>query len=257
MSDEQRPAKKVVKRVVKKAPADPAKPTMRYGRPVAPPTAKVAAKPAKTAVKERPTDRDDSGSRPRPGLPRPSLKKPTLPQVDLSGSLGSTRERMSGLGQGAVSVWRRIIAAITDAFWWVVDTVRSWRLPQIDAVPASLTTGVVVGLIAVGLGVGALELFSWLRGVASGGGTWGSLTFVFVGFIAFAIGERLLAGFGVPSPRLTSLLGVIITVVVMLGVYLEESDSAMAFLLVPTIAATAYTVGHWLMAAAEVDDSAA
>lgn len=288
MADEERPAKPVVKRVVRKktaTSAEPptAEPTIRYGRPVnRAPAAKVASKPApKQKPEPRPSassisdtvvidhdneettevvlpDLDDVGSEhsapaakskkrvslPRPSLPRPSLSKPSL-------KLPNPKERASSIGSGFVAVFRKIIAVVSDAFWYVIDTVRMWRLPRIDPVPASLITGVVVGLLAVGLGVGALHLFTWLRGVASGGGTWGSLTFVVVGFIAFLVGELLLQGFGVQSPRLTSFLGVAITIVLMLAVFLEESDTRMAFLVVPAVAASAYTFGHWLMAAAE------
>lgn len=286
MADEQRPAKPVVKRVVKKATAAPrsetAKPKVRYGRPVdrtPAPVAKAAPKPPKRTVTdtvvidqdvetttEIALDADPVESAPqakkpkrganlrRPSLPKPALPKPSLPKPSLK--IGNPKERVGSIGSGFVAVFRKIIAVITDAFWYVVDTVRMWRLPRIDAVPASLITGVVVGLLAVGLGVGALHLFTWLRGVASGGGTWGSLTFVVVGFVAFLVGELLLQGFGVANPRLTSFLGVAITVVLILAVFLEESDTRMAFLVVPAVAATAYTIGHWLMAAAEAGAAA-
>ena len=290
MADEQRPAKPVVKRVVKKPTAAPrsetAKPKVRYGRPVdrtPAPVAKAAPKTPKApkspkapkravtdtvvidqdveTTTEIALDADPAESAPQAKMPkrganlrRPSLPKPALPKPSLK--IGNPKERVGSIGSGFVAVFRKIIAVITDAFWYVVDTVRMWRLPRIDAVPASLITGVVVGLLAVGLGVGALHLFTWLRGVASGGGTWGSLTFVVVGFVAFLVGELLLQGFGVANPRLTSFLGVAITVVLILAVFLEESDTRMAFLVVPAVAATAYTIGHWLMAAAEAGAAA-
>lgn len=258
MADEQPPAKQVVKRVVKKKAAttptrptqrDTAAPTVRYGRKVTPSIDEPAVK--KPAVRTRITkprtkSGADASAEEKPArkiaLPRPAIRRP---------SASGVKERLGSVGGGFVAAFRRIIAAVSDAFWFVVDTVRSWRLPRLDAVPASLITGVVVGLLSVVLGLGALELFSWLRGVASGGGTWGSLTFVVVAFIAFVAGELLLSGFGVANPRLTSFLGVALTIVVILGLFLEESDTRMAVVIVPAIAATAFTIGHWLMAAAE------
>lgn len=256
MADEQPPAKQVVKRVVKKKAAttptrptqrDTAAPTVRYGRQVTPSADEPAVKKPSVRTKiKRPKSPPDGSVADKPArkiaLPRPAIRKPSVPKV---------KEKAGSVGEGFVNAFRRIIAAISDAFWFVVDTVRSWRLPRLDAVPASLATGVVVGLLSVVLGLGALELFSWLRGVASGGGTWGSLTFVVVAFIAFVAGELLLSGFGVANPRLTSFLGVALTIVVILGLFLEESDTRMAVVIVPAIAATAFTIGHWLMAAAE------
>lgn len=272
MADEPSP-KKVVKRVVKKAPAEP---TIRYGRPAAKPKApKVATRPSSTTARPRtaPTEGPEiegsdtellideptveapaeaAPTSPAPGKPTPpSRRAPSLPKVDVSAGLGAARDRMSGAGSGLVRAWRRVIAWVAGAFWWVIDGVRDWWLPALRPIPASLATGLVTGAVAVGLGFGTLQVFEWLRGVAGGGGTWGSLTFVVVAFIAFALGEWLLGGFKVPSPRLTSILGVIITTVAMLGLFLEQADSQWALLVVPLTASVAFAVAHWLMAAAE------
>jgi len=263
MADEQPPAKQVVKRVVKKKAAttptrptqrDSDEPTIRYGRKVAQTTDEpTVAKPSirTKAKKSKAPSETPATAKPerKIALPRPAIRKPSVPKITIRTS--GVKDKAGSVGDGFVAGFRRIIAAVTDAFWFVVDTVRSWRLPRLDPVPASLITGVIVGLTSVVLGLGALHLFSWLRGVASGGGTWGSLTFVVVAFIAFMAGELLLSGFGVANPRLTSFLGVALTIVVILGLFLEESDTRMAILIVPAIAATAFTIGHWLMAAAE------
>ncbi len=253
-------AKRVVKRVVKRVETsssptkDPA-PTVRYGRPVAP-----AARAETPARRRRPAPVADqpapSGVPDEPGTvlaepiaaPRRSpVRRPSVPRVDL----GSARQRLGSAGTGVAGAGQRAGTAVANAFWWVVDGVRGWRLPRLDAVPAALLTGAFTGLVSVLLGLGALQVFSWLRGVASGGGTWGSLTFVVVAFVAFVLGELLLSAFGTPSPRLTSFLGVVVTIVVILGVYLDEADTRLALLLVPAIAATSFTIAHWLMAAAE------
>ena len=263
MADEQPPPRQVVKRVVKKTVTRPTTrtgvpgPAIRYGRPVVSEEttdettrtsvrtrAKLTAKVAKQSRAAEPRTDDPAPTR-RITLPRPSVRRPSAPSLsDVKQSAGIASQRL-------VSAFRRLIALVTDAFWFVIDTVRSWRLPHIDAVPAALATGVIVGLLSVALGRGALEMFEWLRGVASGGGTWGSLTFVVVAFIAFVVGELLLTGFGVANPRLTSFLGVALTIVLILAVFLEESDTRMAVIVIPAVAATAFTIGHWLMAAAE------
>jgi|GEM_PF-5699618 len=252
MADEQTP-KRVVKRVVKKPASSSSapQPTVRYGRPVVPPRTTPAAKPtvARAAKKKRPgkpappVDTD-------PGTTLLDEQPVAQPRVEKP-ARRAARERLGDAGAGIAGGFGRVRDAVAAAFWWIVDGVRSWRLPRWDAVPASLATGVITGLVSVLLGLGALQLFTWLRGVASGGGTWGSLTFVVVGFMAFVVGELLLSGFRVPSPRLTSFLGVVITIVAILGLFLDESDTRMALLVVPAVAATAFTLAHWLMSAAE------
>lgn len=242
MAEDKPASKPVVRRVVKKATASPT-PTVRYGRPVAPKGSPTPRVDAPRPVRE---PRDVSADviteeRPDPVVQKAPRRRPSLPRMP-----GVAKVRKPAVGAG----FRRAGLAISDTFWNGVDAVRSWRLPHLAGVPASLSTGVIVGLVSVGLGVGALQLFSWLRGVASGGGTWGSLTFVVVAFIAFVIGELLLTGFGTPSPRLTSFLGVVLTIVVMLVVYIDQSDTRWALLIIPSVAATSFTVAHWLMVAA-------
>jgi len=254
MADEQTP-KRVVKRVVKKPSASPSapRPTVRYGRPVAPSQPSPDAKPAvaRTPRKKRPKSKSAAPVAADSQGATLVDEQPAAPSQVQKPARRPTRERLGSAGSGIAGGFGRLRDAVTGAFWWAADGVRGWRLPRWDAVPAALATGVVTGLVSVLLGLGALQLFTWLRGVASGGGTWGSLTFVVVGFMAFVVGELLLSGFGVASPRLTSFLGVVITIVAILGLFLDESDTRMALLVVPAVAATAFTLAHWLMSAAE------
>lgn len=238
MADEQRPAKKVVKRVVKKtvarAPSTPPVPKpIRYGRPApttAKPQAKAAAKPTARAMPAR--TRGDVGAK-----------------VGAAGKVISSRgsRAASGVAGAAGSASRATGTFLANRF----RAVRAWRIPHLPATPASIITGLVVGLVTVGLGLVALAIFSEVRGVASGGGRWGSLTFVVVAFIGFVSGELLLSAFGSNQARLTSFLGIVLGIVAILGLFLGLADTGWALLIVPVLGAMTYAAAHWLLDLAE------
>lgn len=253
MVDEQEPAKRVVKRVVKKtvvrpaAPSEP-QPQVRYGRPVATatkPQAKAQSKPQKVGARA-----------PAPGAPSSrSGSRPQRPRRDLAigAKVGAAGER------------------VRDAWWAVADrtgdtartsghavaergrAVAAWRLPHINLYLASVITGAVVGLVAVVLGAVALRIFEAVRGVSSGGGFWGGLAFVVVAIVSVYLGQALLRGFGSAAARLTSFLAVVLTIVAMLGLFLDIVDRqpATALLIVPVLGAAACTLAHWLIDLAE------
>ncbi len=238
MADDKGPAKKVVKRVIKKPVATPvskeAAPQVRYGRQVTTttaPKAKVAAPATKTA------------------------KKPPRPKVAVGTRLKSTRKavtsRSSSAASGVTSAVKsgttRVGEAVSDRYF----ALRTWRMPHWDPMAASIFTGAVVGLIAVAFGLLSKILFNELRGVSSGGGRWGSLTFVVVAFVAFVLGELLLTGFGVAQARLTSFLGVVLTIVAMLGLFLGLADTAWGLVIVPAVAVVSYMLARWLLDLAE------
>lgn len=244
MVDEQPPAKKVVKRVVKKTVVRPAPSAekIRYGRPVAPqaPRAKAASRPIARASTK--TGSTKTGAPPRP-------------RVDVGAKVGAVGRAVTSRGAGvasgitgsARSGGRATGAFVSDR----LHAVRAWRIPHLDLRVAAVITGLLVGLVSVGLAAGALALFSEVRGVSSGGGRWGSLTFVVIAFIAFVAGELLLAAFGSNQARLTSFLGVVLTIVLILGVFLDLADSSWALVLVPVLGAVAYLGAHWLLVLAE------
>lgn len=228
MADEKRPAKKVVKRVVKKtvvrpSSSEPSAKPFRYGRPVSTQTAK--AKPA---------------ARPKPA---------SSARIGAAGkaiSSGGSRAA-SGVGGAARSASRATGSFVAGRF----RALRDWRIPHLHPRVGAGITGLIVGLVAVGLGLAALAVFSEVRGVASGGGRWGSLTFVVVTFVAFVLGELLLSAFGSTQARLTSFLGVVLTIIAILGLFLELADSIWALILVPALGAVAYVVANWLLDLAE------
>ncbi len=243
MADEQRPAKKVVKRVVKKTAAPPvgasaSEPRVRYGRPVTGATARPKAKAATLS----------------PATAKPP-RRPPRPKFELGGKVKRAQEAISTRGSSAVTG----IADVTGSVARDVGSriarggraVRDWRVPYWDPLPASIFTGAVAGLVAVGLGVAALSMFTHLRGVSSGGGTWGSLTFVVVTFIAFVVGELLLAAFGSAQARLTSFLGVVLSITAILGLFIGLADSRWALFLVPVLSAITYAISYALLNIAE------
>ncbi|WP_250184135.1 hypothetical protein [Aeromicrobium fastidiosum] len=130
-------------------------------------------------------------------------------------------------------------------------TVAAWRLPHLNPYLASVVTGAVVGLLAALLGAAALSLFSAVRGVSSGGGLWGGLAFAAVAVVCAVAGEALLRGFGTQAARLTSVLAVILTIIAMLGLFLDLVDGTLGLVLLPLIGVTAYALAHWLVDLAE------
>lgn len=245
MVDEQQPPRKVVKRVVKKTVARPASsappaPTVRYGRPVSSsssrPQAKVASRPATKA-------------------PGTTTTRPARPRVEVGAKVGKAGRALSTRGSSVASgVGSRVGSAGRATGTFTADRFRAviaWRIPHIDLRIGSIITGVLVGLVSVGLGLAALAIFSDVRGVSSGGGRWGSLTFVVVAFIAFILGDLLLSAFGSTQAGLTSFLGVVLTIVAILGLFLEVADTGWALVLIPALGAVTYLAAHWLLALAE------
>lgn len=238
MVDEQQPAKKVVKRVVKKtvvrpvAPPAAAKP-VRYGRPVSTTSTKPQAKVAS-----------------RPGS-KPAGATRTRPRVNVSKAGKALTSRGAGVASGFAgatgSAARATGTFLADRF----HALMAWRVPHIDPRLASVVTGLVVGLLSVGLGLVALEIFNDVRGVASGGKQWGSLTFVVVTFVAIIIGDLLLTAFGTARAGIISFLGVVLAIVAILGIFLDMADDNRALVLVPVLGALTYLVSHWLITVAE------
>ncbi len=239
--DKKGPAKKVVKRVIKKPVATPqskdAAPQVRYGRQVtttASPKAKAAAPSAKKSAR--------TARSPRPKVAVGAKVKSAQKAVTSRGSSAAT-----GVAGAVRSTSTRVGEVIGDRFF----ALRTWRMPHWDPMAASIFTGAVVGLIGVGLGLLSKLIFNELRGVSSGGGSWGSLTFVVVAFVAFVLGELLLTGFGVAQARLTSFLGVVLTIVAMLGLFLGLADTIWGLVIVPVVAVVSYMLARWLLDLAE------
>ncbi len=260
MVDEQGqdPAKRVVKRVVKKTvvrpaapatrPAEPAtKPAVRYGRPVA-----TASRPSKTSTAASTTPKAKVAATPaRPQAPKSPKVKRQASSVDVRAKVAGARD-VTGRAWWVVADTATDAARATGRFTVAqARTVAAWRLPHLNPYLASVVTGALVGLLAVLLGVASLSLFSAVRGVSSGGGLWGGLAFAAVAVVCVFAGEALLRGFGTHAARLTSVLAVILTIVAMLGLFLDLVDGTVGLVLLPLLGVATYALSHWLVDLAE------
>ena len=239
MAEEQKPAKKAAKPVVKKTVvrrpvAKKAVPTVRYGRPTSTatrflPAVKVAP-PNKTRSKKRVT---------APKTSRDLGKR--------AGVARQTGKAASAVAGGVKGVANRVGSATGSMF----GAVRDYRLPRIEQTRASAIVGLLIGLITVGVTALFAMGFGQLRGTSTGGGRWGSLTVVIVAFIAFALGEYLLAKLHVRQPRVTSFLGVCLTLLAIMAFFLNVVDGVWAWLVLPLLGAAAYAIAHRAVAAAD------
>lgn len=121
-------------------------------------------------------------------------------------------------------------------------------LPRIGAMPATLLTGAVVGLLTVVLTWGALHLCEVFRGTSTCGDP-GFFLLLAILVVAVLAGSALLRAFGVPDPGSTSFLGVgLVSVVALLflGDLLFEWWMVVA---IPVVAVGAFALSHWVTTA--------
>ncbi len=233
MVDERRPAKKVIKKVVKKTvvvrPARPGTTQVRHDAPpqVGAPLPKLKAK---TATRKR-----------------PSFRIPTPPRRPGAGLAGRARlagnrlgERVRGFGYSTNRTVGRGFRTITGA-----------RLPHLSPLRGAAITGAIVGVLSVALGYLSYELFSATRGTSAGGG-WGALVLVVVAFAAFAVGELLLGAFGIDYARVISFMAIMLVLVLVLTFFLNLAAGSGAWILMPLLGMISFMVScRVLMFAAE------
>ena len=217
-STQPRVVKKVVKRTVVRPVAAPGS-TARPARPTAPRATAVSRlrgrdlRPtddgARTA-EQPPAEVEDESVGPARSGPRTT--------VDVGAALGSAR---------------RLGFAVRDRGEDAVWAVRDYRVPTIPPLPASLVTGLLVGLVVTAGGWGCLALFSAIRGTSAGGAFWGGLAVLLVVGIAFELGSRLLAAFGVQQARAVLALSLMVVAVLVMLFFLEPVDGPWAWLVVP------------------------
>lgn len=286
------PPKRVVKKVVKRTVSPPTPPTaptperpLRAARlatrarpadrrpspPVAAPrrpdpTARPTPSPASVATTTRtvepPADLTAASAAPKrsfkptmPTLRKPTLHKPHLPTPDIRGGIDSARDgarrAVHAVVDAIAGVFHAILGAIADAWHWLIGL----RLPHLSPVRGAAVTGLIVGLMSVGLGRAFYALFTVTLGTTAGG-RWGFLAVVFIAFVAFIVGELLLSGFGVPHGRSISILSLFLVLLAILVFFLDLSSGIWAALIVPILAVLAYVIsaGVITIAAAEKND---
>jgi hypothetical protein len=134
---------------------------------------------------------------------------------------------------------------LADGWDWLVRL----RLPHLSPARGSAVTGALVGLVSVALGWGFYQLFSATRGTQAGGG-WGFLALVFVAFVGFIAGELLLSGFGVPLPRVVSILSILLVLLLVLVFFIKLAAGMWAWLLIPALSALCFVASTTAMQAA-------
>jgi hypothetical protein len=246
------PPRRIVKKVVKKTVVRPGVPSAPRsagpvgGRSVSTPVTSASSAhrgPARLTTPGRPQASRSvptAPAAPRPNVPRTAATPAPAPAP---APAAARRRRLPRLGIGALV--RGVRHRVEDAWDWLVTL----RLPHLSPVRGSAITGVVVGVLSVAIGWGFYELFSATLGTQAGG-AWGFLAFVFLSFVAFVIGELLLAGFGVPHPRVVSVLSVLLVLLLVLVFFLDLAAGVWAWLLIPVLMALAFVVSGAVMTAA-------
>ena len=233
---EEEQTKKVVRRVVRKSAAEKAPPpaeTVRFGRPASRTTSR--SKPA-TKVAVKPVAR-------RPLKPPKPAKTPR-PRKDWGKKFATGGGKAANTAKSATTTVR---TGVTNRY----NAINAYRLPRLAPTLASAIVGLLVGLVTVCVVGLFANLFSIFRGTSTGGGRWGSLTIVFVAFIAFAFGEYLLTKLEVRQSRLTSILAVCLTLMAILAFFLGVVDSVWAWMILPLLGAISYVVAHELIRLAD------
>ncbi len=227
VDDERHPTKKVVKKVVRKTvvvrPARPGSTQVR--RAAAPPRGATPLAKLKAKASTRPTIR----------IPSP----PRRPGAGLA-----ARARLAGSRVGDRG--RDLSFATRSATSRGVTWMRDLRLPHLSPLRAAAITGLIVGLLSVALGYLSYELFSATRGTSAGGG-WGALVLVVVAFVAFAVGELMLGGFGIAHGRATSAMSIMLVLVLVLTFFLELAAGRAAWILIPVISMVSFMASCWVM----------
>jgi hypothetical protein len=219
MVDERRPAKKVVKKVVRKTVVvRPAQPGSTKVRPAAPKTGTPLAKLRAKAS-------------------RPSIRIPSPPRRPGAGLAARARLAGSRVGDRGRDVSFAARERVRSGLHWLRDL----RLPLLSPIRAAAITGLVTGLLAVGLGYLSYELFSATRGTTAGG-FWGAIVLVVVAFVTFALGEVMLGGFGVDHGRFISAMSIMLVLVFILTFFLELAAGPAAWILIPVLGMIAFMV---------------
>ena len=113
---------------------------------------------------------------------------------------------------------------------------------------AASVTGVVVGLLLVGMTAGSLQACEAVRGTSTCGGTGVPILLVIMA-VLIAIGGFLLRLFHVPDPTTTSFLAVGMVAVIALLFLLDFLLSLWMLLVIPVIAVAMYLLAFWVTTA--------
>ena len=125
---------------------------------------------------------------------------------------------------------------------------RQLALPAVGGMTAAVITGVLVGVITVGLTWASLNLCEVVKGTSSCGGP-GFLLLVAIMVAMVLLGGVLLRAFGVPDPGSTSFLAVGLLAVVALLFLVDVLFNWWMIIVVPACAVATFALSHWVTTA--------
>ncbi len=200
--------------------------------------------PKAPRAKKAPKEKEPRKAKPwRAKAPKANAPKDKVPRerrsLNIGGQLSDLRHAITDrIGDG----FAYLGDLIADGWHWLTRL----RLPHLSPARGSAVTGTLVGLLSVALGWGFYQLFSATRGTQAGGG-WGFLALVFVAFVAFIAGELLLSGFGVPLPRVVSILSILLVLLLVLIFFIKLAAGMWAWLLIPALSALCFVASTTAM----------
>lgn len=120
------------------------------------------------------------------------------------------------------------------------------RLPEVKPVYAAIISGLLAGLAAVLLAIGASKGCEAVRDNSSCGGGAGLLAIVAILAIEVLIGANLLKAWQISDPFSTSFLGVGVVATLAMLTFLDSLDSPWMLLVIPAMTAAAFALSWWV-----------
>ncbi len=122
------------------------------------------------------------------------------------------------------------------------------RGPVLTGYPASALTGLLVGLLMVGLTVASLRGCEAIRGTSTCGGP-GLLVLVIILVLLVMLGQVLLKALRVPDPGSTSFLAVGLIAVVALLFLIDVILDWQMVIVIPLVGMASFLLSHWVTTA--------
>ena len=122
---------------------------------------------------------------------------------------------------------------------------RQFTLPVLGGTRAAIVTGILVGVIAVGLTWASLRVCDAVRGTSSCGGP-GYLLLLGIMIAMILLGAALLRAWGVPDPGSTSTLAVGLLAVLAMLFLVGVLFHWWMILVIPACSALTFAAAHWV-----------
>ena len=227
-----------------RAPARPA------ARPPARPAARPPSRPARPEPVEEPTQVLETPApvTPAPVTPAahtsaaqtPALETPAaqtpVEDAQLAPRLGRGKDRAEARARRRAEKGGRERSGSTATL----------ALPTVKPLYAALISGVLSGLAAVLLALGASRGCEAVRDTSSCGGAGGLLALIAILALEVAIGATLLKAWQIADPASTSFLGVGIVATIAMLVFLDQLDSPWMLLVIPLMTAATFALSWWV-----------